>query len=235
MFKWLKDYFDVSNRERNGIIIMMVLIVLVAVFMFTFSFLFPDEKPDPNQYKDLVEKLKQKPQYDTLQTKPTGELELNTSAPVSLFYFNPNNATEEDFIKLGIKEKTAKTILNYRSKGIKGVGPSFASRILKLRKALGGFLNKEQLFEVWGMDTAKFEGIKNQVTINTSLVHYISLNKSSFDEMKTHPYIRWKMAKLITRYREAHYNKISSWDELNNIIGLDKMALAKAKGYLVLE
>src|SRR6201996_4597967 len=44
---------------------------------------------------------------------------------------------------------------------IHGIGAAFAARIIAYRKRLGGFLNKEQLKEVYGIDTVKYAEIKN--------------------------------------------------------------------------
>lgn len=44
-------------------------------------------------------------------------VETETERPVNSFRFNPNLADYDDFIALGLSEKTAKSILNYRSKG----------------------------------------------------------------------------------------------------------------------
>jgi len=44
---------------------------------------------------------------------------------------------------------------------IKGIGPAFANRILKYRERLGGFYKKEQLLEVYGLDSVKYNEIKD--------------------------------------------------------------------------
>lgn len=46
-----------------------------------------------------------------------------------------------------------------------GVGPKTAQKIIDYREAHGGFKNIEELMEVPGIGPAKFEQIKNQVTL----------------------------------------------------------------------
>lgn len=46
-----------------------------------------------------------------------------------------------------------------------GVGPKTAQKIIDYRQAHGGFKNIEELMEVPGIGPAKFEQIKNQVTL----------------------------------------------------------------------
>ncbi|HKP31794.1 MAG TPA: hypothetical protein VJT83_03680, partial [Chitinophagaceae bacterium] len=41
----------------------------------------------------------------------------STNKPAQLFYFDPNTASKEEWERLGIREKTVRTILNYLSKG----------------------------------------------------------------------------------------------------------------------
>ena len=67
---------------------------------------------------------------------------------------------------------------------IKGVGLSFARRIVKYRERLGGFHTKEQLFEVFGVDTPKFNEIKDQVRIDVNFINKININTAEFDDLK---------------------------------------------------
>lgn len=51
----------------------------------------------------------------------------------TLFYFDPNKATAEEWKRLGVREKTIGTILNYRSKGGRFYKPDDLRRIYGLR------------------------------------------------------------------------------------------------------
>lgn len=48
---------------------------------------------------------------------------------------------------------------------IRGIGPSFAERILEYRKEHGRFQSPDELINVRGIGPAKYERIKDQVTI----------------------------------------------------------------------
>lgn len=52
---------------------------------------------------------------------------------------------------------------------IRGIGPAFASRIIKYRNRLGGFHSKEQLREVYGLDSIKYEQIKDQIRVSGTI------------------------------------------------------------------
>src|SRR6202034_1469748 len=72
---------------------------------------------------------------------------------------------------------------------IRGVGPSFAVRIARYRNRLGGFHDKEQLKEIFGVDSLKYAEIKDQVSVNPSKVNRININTISFDQLRIFPYL----------------------------------------------
>jgi competence protein ComEA len=87
---------------------------------------------------------------------------------------------------------------------IKGVGPAFAHRILRYRDKLGGFYAKEQLMEVYGMDSSRFAQIKDYCSINNSIIRKINLNDAGVADLKKHPYFDYYLAKSIVDYRIVH-------------------------------
>lgn len=86
-------------------------------------------------------------------------------------------------------------------KKIKGIGSSFAKRIIKYRDMLGGFIKKEQLLEVYGIDSLKYLQIKPFIEINSSLINKININTATIEEMGKRPYIKYKNAKSIINHR----------------------------------
>ena len=102
---------------------------------------------------------------------------------------------------------------------LRGIGPVFASRIVKYRNRLGGFYNKEQLREVYGIDSVKYQELKDQVEIDESLIKKININTATFDELKTHPYLRYNQINAIIQYRKQHgnYNNINDVKDINII------------------
>ncbi len=84
---------------------------------------------------------------------------------------------------------------------LRGIGPSFSRRIIKYRDLLGGFYSREQLLEVYGMDSTKYLGIAGQVSVDNEKIRKININKVSIKEMMKHPYIEFYVAKSIINYR----------------------------------
>lgn len=94
-----------------------------------------------------------------------------------------------------------------------GIGPSFSKRIIKYRDLLGGFHSKEQLREVYGMDSTRYNGIREYITVDPGQVKKININTVSIKEFTKHPYIEFYVAKSIINYRST----IGAYTDLNQI------------------
>lgn len=114
---------------------------------------------------------------------------------------------------------------------IRGVGPAFAERIIAYRQRLGGFLNKEQLKEVYGIDTAKYSEIKNQVSVNSAHITKIKINDADFEGLRKFPYLTNKQTNAVIQYRQQHgsYHSVA---DMKNIAILDDIILRKIEPYI---
>jgi len=114
---------------------------------------------------------------------------------------------------------------------IDGVGPAFAKRIIYYRERLGGFVDKEQLKEVFGMDDLKYNEIKDQVKVDPSRIHKININTITFDKLRLMPYLSYKQVSAVVEYRKQHGNYTSIAD-VKNIAIIDDGILRKIGPYL---
>lgn len=114
---------------------------------------------------------------------------------------------------------------------IKGIGAAFARRIANYRDRLGGFYKKEQLMEVYGLDSSKFEEIKGQIQIDASVLRKININTADFEAMKNHPYLKYKQINAIVQYRKQHGNYTSIAD-LKKILILSPQTIDQLAPYL---
>lgn len=89
-------------------------------------------------------------------------------------------------------------------KKVRGIGPTFALRIVNYRTRLHGFSNINQLKEIKGIDSAKFAQISPYLFVNPYLIQKININTVSFDELKSHPYIGYNIALSLINYRKQH-------------------------------
>lgn len=117
---------------------------------------------------------------------------------------------------------------------IKGIGASFARRIYRYRERLGGFRASDQLLEVFGMDTARFEGMLPQITIDTTVRVRININTADYKELIRHPYLDKNQVRAIIRYREQHgaYRQVG---DLRNIHIIKDEDLSRVSPYLSVE
>ena len=87
---------------------------------------------------------------------------------------------------------------------INGVGPFYAKQILKYRKELGGFRNYVQLTEIWGLENLEIQKLKQQTSIDTLDIRKVNVNTIELEQLKLHPYLNYKQAKMILNYRKQH-------------------------------
>ena len=114
---------------------------------------------------------------------------------------------------------------------IKGIGAAFAKRIIKYRERLGGFYKKEQLMEVYGLDSVKYTEIKDQISISNVPLKTININTALFDDLKRNPYLSYKQINAIIQYRKKHGN-YSNITDLKKIAILNQQVIDKIAPYI---
>lgn len=139
------------------------------------------------------------------------EIKLETRELVEI-----NSASIEDLIKLS------------------GVGNSFAERIIKYRNLLGGYYEKDQILEVYGMDSTRYLGFFQELCIDTNLIIQINLNEADFKTLIRHPYLNKYQTEAILKYRELKIN-FSSIEQIYQNKLLTKDEYLRLKPYLKLK
>jgi len=117
---------------------------------------------------------------------------------------------------------------------VHGIGPAFARRIIQYRTRLGGFYRKEQLLEVFGLDSLKYEEVKAQLSVDGSLVKKININTASVEDFKNHPYIRYKQVNALIQYKKQHGN-YSNIEDLKKVAILTPELIGRLAPYLSFE
>ena len=97
-----------------------------------------------------------------------------------------------------------------------GIGPAIAKRILRYREKLGGFAFTEQLREVYGIDSTRFETIRDGVMVDAEVVERIDVNSASITQLRQHPYIDYYIAKAIVdnRIKKGAYTSVNELAEI---------------------
>lgn len=115
---------------------------------------------------------------------------------------------------------------------IKGIGAAFARRIVSYRNRLGGFHKKEQLMEVFGLDSLKFEEMKPQIALDVTAVRKINLNTATFETLKGHPYLTFKQINAVLQYRKQH-GEFQTIDDLKKVVILTPQNIQNLSPYLI--
>lgn len=269
---------------------MMILLPSMVIVIFsepTYRWLRPVETIDVKQemfFDSLVASIESPAVKDSPPTT------------ISYFDFDPNVASLEDFTSLGIPEKVAKRILQYRNKGgsfaiksdfakifgldpqlyqalaphillpdvavvespakkeipalaiqydlnltdtsslksVKGIGPVLSKRILKYRESLGGFISKEQLSEIFGLDSTVFNNLNSFFIAEDFHPTLIKINSVTEKELSKHPYISSRDARAIVTYRMQH-GPFQQLNDLMKIKSLKEKDVARFGHYLSFE
>lgn len=133
---------------------------------------------------------------------------------------------EKEFIKVDINTADIENL-----KSIPGIGDFYAKKIIEYREELGGYCDTKQLLEIWKFDSEKYDEVSENIILNKKDLRLIDINSCSIDELKSHPYISYKVANSIVKMRLAsgNYNQIE--DILESKL-IDRELFSKIKNYL---
>jgi DNA uptake protein ComE-like DNA-binding protein len=115
---------------------------------------------------------------------------------------------------------------------LRGIGPAFSRRIVKYRSLLGGFVDKEQLMEVYGLSDSLYHTLSDQVYVERlDSMRLINVNIASYETLKAHPYISYKVARDILNTRSKR-GKFRSPADLLVVQGLDSAQVSRLSAYV---
>jgi competence protein ComEA len=238
--KFVNDYFTFSKNDRIGIICVLVLIIAV----YFLPHLFAKQQANVAIEKDTALAAA----LDTLQQRENknfdGEENFTTQYPFEqnsnkgftegeLFTFDPNTLSTEGWQRLGLNDRTIKTINNYRSKG-------------------GHFYKSEDLKKIWGLPPAFYERVKGNIEIAVAdktqhfenpfterpkyekperRIAVVNVNTADTSALIALPGIGSKLATRIIAFRDK-LGGFYSVDQIGETYGLPDSTYQKLKPYL---
>lgn len=229
--KFISDYLTFTKKDRAGIYGLLFLIGASLIIPMFFNGDDNIAKGDPeveNQIKALQIK-------DEESTKNFSDNKSSFGSPsrIELFYFDPNTNTLEDWKRLGLKEKTAQTILNYISKGGKFKSPSDLKKIYGLSA-----VDAERLIPFVRISQIKKEFSASQIPkteytlVSTKKVfEKIDINTADTTMFQSLPGIGSRLAVRIVNFR----NKLGGFvsiDQVGETYFLPDTTFQKIKPYL---
>lgn len=283
----IKQYFGITKKEWNGMVVLVVIVLMVWLAPNVYSYWHKDDTTDLADFNKTLALLKasKSTEANTDDTDDDIDLDARRAHPV-MFAFNPNKLPDSLWLKLGLSLRQIQSIKNYEHKGghfytkadvqkmyslspadyarlepyinipergfkpkldgvvleinsadsavltqIRGIGPAFAQRIIKYREQLGGFVNKQQLLEVYGVDSVKYRAIADNIRVDARHIRRISINKVDIEALRTFPYLNFKQMNAIIQYRKQHGN-YQSVNDLAQVAILNATILRKIAPYL---
>lgn len=120
-------------------------------------------------------------------------------------------------------------------KSVYGIGSKLSARIVQHRLLLGGFITSDQLYAIYGLDSAVVKRLTDASFIHDDFQpRTINLNEATAEELAAHPYISKRMATAMITYRFQH-GKYTTIDDLSNILQLNESQLNAIRPYLTIE
>lgn len=192
-----KAYFFFTKGERRGVI---ALLLIASLFLLVRVLL-------ANRYEGSSADTVEEPFVSSVEGGGWSNRSLSlskgtTGTPVSetrefkhSTRTSRRSAKTDEMVELNSADTT-------RLKMLRGIGSGYAKMIVAYREKLGGFYAVSQLLEVYKFPDETYQKIKNQLSVDTTLIRKINVNEATVKELKSHPYISYYQALSIVENRE---------------------------------
>ncbi|AZI20374.1 helix-hairpin-helix domain-containing protein [Chryseobacterium taklimakanense] len=130
----------------------------------------------------------------------------NIKEPEKTSYAKPEAKTEHktDFSKVDLNEMTFNQLREF------GFNEKTSGGFIAFRKSLGGFVHKNQIYEVYGIDRDLAEKLVGISPLNSEGVRKYTLTDAPESWLKTHPYFKYSADKIIF-YRISNPDEKKIW------------------------
>jgi competence protein ComEA len=252
---FFKDYLNFTRKDRIAVLV-IVSLILVALLLpnivSNVSGKSKNNQPDTSWFaaarmlkiksadstRDYYQKRDDDNTYAFQYDKPKENYYDRDVIKGELFYFDPNTISDEDWRRLGLRDKTFKTIQNYLSKGghfykpedlqkIYGLHKDEYERLMPYVRIESVTKNKELLVE------KPAEEIESAKTY-TSRYRVIDINMADTSAFISLPGIGSKLAGRIVNFRDK-LGGFYSIDQIGETFGLPDSTFQKIKQWLKLE
>ncbi len=152
---------------------------------------------------------------------------------------NPTYKPKENRAIAKVEEKLPVFDLNAADTAIfqtiRGIGSKLSNRIVSYRTSLGGFVSKNQLHQIYRLDSSVIEKLINSSIISSDFVpSQLDINNYTKEQLSTHPYLNWNQAKLIVAYRNQH-GSFNSQQDLLKVYSINENWIKKIAPYLTFQ
>lgn len=116
-------------------------------------------------------------------------------------------------------------------KTIRGIGSFWSNKVVNYREALGGFVDRMQIYEIYYMKDSIADLIIDNTLFESKEVQQMNINAVNKETLSRHPYMDYKLANAIVKYREQH-GAYKSLDDLKKIYILTAEDFERLQPYL---
>jgi competence ComEA-like helix-hairpin-helix protein len=244
--KWkefLGDYFTFTRKERIALLVIILIILGIWIFPKVSKPPRPKTIPPDTSWITAAKKLMIKAKDSGNQPDDPDDLTHNRPLIVSneskgqLFYFDPNVLPLEGWKKLGMREKTIGTILNYLHKGGHFNKPDDLKKIYGIRP--DEYTRLKPYIRIARTSLAETSAVKNPESKKepfSSGPRYavVDINTADTSAFIALPGIGNKLALRIVNFRDK-LGGFYSIDQISETYGIPDSVFRKIKPFLKLE
>ena len=224
MKNFIKEYFNFSKREQNGMLVLFaILLVLIGANIFV-SVHKSNPKVDFSDFETEIDSflVYQQTHFDDSE----------------LFAFDPNTASREDLLRLGLSPKSVNGIMNYREKGYKFYKPEDITRVRTLKpeeyEVIKDYIviERQQYSTNYSRNDYRYEYRDNDNAQPTELFDF-DPNTATKDELERLGFKTWQ-AENIVKYRSKG-GRFKQPSDIAKIHGVDADFAEKLMSYIKIE
>jgi competence protein ComEA len=215
--KWLQEYFEMRRWEAISIVLLIAAIIASVAINYSIPYLV-EKDLDPQKKLELI-RLTESLDSSNGNRKSFTQ---NDGSNIKPHKFNPSTCDKAELLSLGLSEKTADMMLNYRSKG-------------------GQFRTKQDVQKMYSLSDAEYVALEayidlpdksssNSATYSKKEIAIVDLNTCDTAQLNKLPGIGAYTAQRIVDYR----NKLGGFISTNQILecGITEANYSNAKAYM---
>ncbi len=243
--EFILHYFSFTKKERRSAIALLTIIALLAFVPMLFPLVFVQKHVRDEAFeKDILALTEKQEKEETNSWQDNGNESSNFYQSKNydksdryvfrgtMFSFDPNTIVEAGWKKLGLRDKTIATILNFRNKG-------------------GKFYKAEDIGKIWGLHQDEYERLLPYVNITSiekkqypqyAKTEYektsygskpyapktVEINSADTNALIALPFIGSKLAFRITNFRDK-LGGFTSVEQIGETWGLQDSVFQKIK------
>lgn len=252
----MKRFFNFSKGEQRGIVVLLLLIVVVILLNF-----FIKSRPEkPANSKDVIAwerevaefeqyKKEQSIRYDSIRAaqKAAREAQFQSYQNRSsyhfpddkikkpepdYFFFDPNTATIDEFVRLGFSKKQAEIIERYRNRGAKFKEKSDFEKVFVVSEEM--FAELEPWIIIAKTENPPDSSQMQTESAQTSQFLIIELNSCDTSQLKKLKGIGNVLSQKIVDYR-VKLGGYYSVEQLMDINGIDQTVFTQIEQHLTVD